>query len=170
WPDRWYHTSGDHVDKTDPTQLKRVAVITAAAAYTIASADDEMAEMAVFALSEIKADIGSDVLLDVMKNAKSGRARRAVLMALSDEEGGASVKVLAEILRTETDRELKEQAIFSLGQTKSDDAVAILLEIAKGKDARLAHAAVSALGEIGTPKAKAALLEILEKKGETPGE
>ena len=43
WPDRWYHTSGDHVDKTDPTQLKRVAAIGAAAAYTIAAADDEMA-------------------------------------------------------------------------------------------------------------------------------
>jgi len=43
WPDRWYHTSGDHVNNTDPTQLKRVAVIGAAAAYTIASADDEMA-------------------------------------------------------------------------------------------------------------------------------
>jgi aminopeptidase YwaD len=43
WPDRWYHTSGDHVDKTDPTQLKRVAVIGAAAAYTIATADDDMA-------------------------------------------------------------------------------------------------------------------------------
>ncbi len=25
WPDRWYHTSGDRVDKADPTQLKRVA-------------------------------------------------------------------------------------------------------------------------------------------------
>jgi hypothetical protein len=43
WPDRWYHTSGDHVDKTDPTQLKRVTVITAAAAYTIANAGDDMA-------------------------------------------------------------------------------------------------------------------------------
>jgi len=43
WPDRWYHTSGDHVDKTDPTTLKRVAIIGAAGAYTIASADDEMA-------------------------------------------------------------------------------------------------------------------------------
>jgi hypothetical protein len=43
WPDRWYHTSGDHVDKTDPTQLKRVVAIGAAAAYTIASADDEVA-------------------------------------------------------------------------------------------------------------------------------
>ena len=43
WPDRWYHTSGDHVDKTDPTQLKRVVAIGAAAAFTIANADDDMA-------------------------------------------------------------------------------------------------------------------------------
>ena len=40
WPDRWYHTSGDRVDKADPTQLKRVAIIGAAAAYTVAAADD----------------------------------------------------------------------------------------------------------------------------------
>lgn len=44
WPDQWYHTSGDRVDKSDPTQMKRVAVIGAAAAYTIASADDAVAE------------------------------------------------------------------------------------------------------------------------------
>ncbi len=43
WPDQWYHTSGDRVDKSDPTQLKRVAIIGAAGAYTIASADDDMA-------------------------------------------------------------------------------------------------------------------------------
>ncbi len=43
WPDRWYHTSGDRADKADPTQLKRTVVIGAAAAYTIASADDDAA-------------------------------------------------------------------------------------------------------------------------------
>ncbi len=43
WPDRWYHTSGDRVDKSDPTQMKRVAVIGAAGAYTVANADDNMA-------------------------------------------------------------------------------------------------------------------------------
>lgn len=43
WPDKWYHLSGDNADKSDPTQLKRVAIIGAAAAYTIASADDDMA-------------------------------------------------------------------------------------------------------------------------------
>lgn len=44
WPDQWYHTSGDRPDKSDPTQLKRVAVIGAAGAYTIASAGDVMAQ------------------------------------------------------------------------------------------------------------------------------
>lgn len=43
WPDQWYHTSGDRADKADPTQLKRVAIIGAAGAYTLAIADDEMA-------------------------------------------------------------------------------------------------------------------------------
>lgn len=43
WPDQWYHTSGDTVDKADPTQLKRATAIGAAAAYTIASADADMA-------------------------------------------------------------------------------------------------------------------------------
>ncbi|MEX0892111.1 MAG: M28 family peptidase [Gemmatimonadota bacterium] len=43
WPDQWYHTSGDRPDKSDPTQLKRVVVIGAAAAYAVASSDDPMA-------------------------------------------------------------------------------------------------------------------------------
>jgi len=43
WPDLYYHTSQDIADKCDATQLKRVSFIGAAAAYTIASADDEMA-------------------------------------------------------------------------------------------------------------------------------
>jgi len=43
WPDQWYHTSGDRPDKVDPTQMKRVAVIGAAGAYTVACADDDMA-------------------------------------------------------------------------------------------------------------------------------
>ncbi|MCP4712890.1 MAG: M28 family peptidase, partial [Planctomycetes bacterium] len=43
WPDIWYHTTQDRIDKMDPTQMKRVVVIGAAAAYSIANADDEMA-------------------------------------------------------------------------------------------------------------------------------
>lgn len=38
WPDMWYHTSGDTPDKSDPTQLKRVVFISAAAAVFLANA------------------------------------------------------------------------------------------------------------------------------------
>jgi hypothetical protein len=43
WPDMWFHTSADRPDKLDPTQLKRAVVIAAAAAYTIAAADEALA-------------------------------------------------------------------------------------------------------------------------------
>ncbi|MBN2775096.1 MAG: DUF4910 domain-containing protein [Prolixibacteraceae bacterium] len=43
WPDMYYHTSEDLPDKLDPTELKRVEVIAASAAYTIASAGEKEA-------------------------------------------------------------------------------------------------------------------------------
>jgi hypothetical protein len=43
WPDLYYHTSQDRADKCDPTEMKRVGVITAASVYTIAAADEFMA-------------------------------------------------------------------------------------------------------------------------------
>ena len=41
WPDMYYHTSEDRVDKLDATQLKRATVLAAATAYTIAIAGEE---------------------------------------------------------------------------------------------------------------------------------
>jgi hypothetical protein len=43
WPDLWYHTSEDTPDKLDSTQFKRVGVVGAASAATIAIADDALA-------------------------------------------------------------------------------------------------------------------------------
>jgi aminopeptidase YwaD len=43
WPDLYYHTSQDIAEKCDPTELKRVCFIGAAAAYTIANADETTA-------------------------------------------------------------------------------------------------------------------------------
>jgi aminopeptidase YwaD len=43
WPDDFYHTSEDSPEKCDPTQLRRIIFIAAAASYTMASAGDEMA-------------------------------------------------------------------------------------------------------------------------------
>ena len=41
WPDMFYHTSEDRVDKMDATQLKRATVLAAATAYTIAIAGED---------------------------------------------------------------------------------------------------------------------------------
>jgi len=42
WPDQWYHTDTDTPDKADPTELKRVAFIGAATAWTAANCSDEI--------------------------------------------------------------------------------------------------------------------------------
>jgi hypothetical protein len=55
WPDHWYHTSGGRADKADPTQMKRVAIIGAAGACTVASADDDMAVRVAEALAPARA-------------------------------------------------------------------------------------------------------------------
>ena len=41
WPDMWYHTSGDTPDKSDSTELKRVAFISTASAVFLANAGPE---------------------------------------------------------------------------------------------------------------------------------
>ncbi|MBN1137356.1 MAG: DUF4910 domain-containing protein [Anaerolineae bacterium] len=40
WPDRFYHTSADTPDRTDPNSLRRTAALAAAYAYWLASAGD----------------------------------------------------------------------------------------------------------------------------------
>ncbi len=42
WPDQWYHADTDTPDKSDPTQMKRVAFIGAAAAWAVADCNDEV--------------------------------------------------------------------------------------------------------------------------------
>ena len=41
WPDQWYHADTDTPDKADPTQMRRVAFIGAAAAWTAANLTDQ---------------------------------------------------------------------------------------------------------------------------------
>jgi len=44
WPDKWYHTDKDTPDKTDPTQLKRVAFIATASALATCSGQEDVLE------------------------------------------------------------------------------------------------------------------------------
>jgi aminopeptidase YwaD len=63
WPDMWYHTSGDTPDKSDPTQLKRVVFIGAAAAAFLANAGPrEVQRMAAETSGRAIARLGLDKL------------------------------------------------------------------------------------------------------------
>lgn len=42
WPDQWYHADTDTPDKSDPTQMKRVAFIGAATAWSAANCTDDV--------------------------------------------------------------------------------------------------------------------------------
>lgn len=42
WPDQWYHTDKDTPDKSDPTEMKRIAFIGAAAAWAAANCEDDV--------------------------------------------------------------------------------------------------------------------------------
>ncbi len=44
WPDQWYHADTDTPDKSDPTQMKRIAFIGAATAWTAANCTDDVLE------------------------------------------------------------------------------------------------------------------------------
>jgi Peptidase family M28 len=54
WPDQWYHSDADTPDKSDPTQMRRVAFIGAAAAWVAANCDD----MVLAGLLEAVSDFG----------------------------------------------------------------------------------------------------------------
>ena len=74
WPDLYYHTSQDVADKCDPTQLKRVCFIGAAAAYTVASAGEETAmKIAADVAGNSQARIGKQLqrAIDQLDKAKS---------------------------------------------------------------------------------------------------
>jgi hypothetical protein len=111
WPDQWYHTSGDRVDKADPTQLKRVVAIGAAAAYTIANADDDMAvKIASEAASNGMRRLGQQLVkgLEALNRASSENLAEKFGLARAFIRGA----VRNEILTLDTVLELAEDKKF----------------------------------------------------------
>jgi hypothetical protein len=64
WPDKFYHTSWDTIDKVDPEMLRRVALMTATYAYFIANAG---AEEAVWLATEVSSRAKEDLVESMRK-------------------------------------------------------------------------------------------------------
>jgi hypothetical protein len=76
WPDKFYHTSADTVDKVSPHSLERVALMTATYAYFLANAGNEEAPWIV---SQVMAKEKHDLVSEVM-------SRIDAAMSLNDPE------------------------------------------------------------------------------------
>ncbi|MFH0992523.1 MAG: M28 family peptidase [bacterium] len=130
WPDQWYHTSGDHVDKADATQLRRVVVIGAASAYTIANADDEMAvKIAGEIVSNATRRLGHQLVrgLEELNHEKTDSLTRAYQLAQSYIEAAVinEKNTLESVLQLATDKKrvgeyisLAKKTIEATGQTQ----------------------------------------------------
>ncbi len=104
WPDQWYHADVDTPDKSDPTQMKRVAFIGAACAWAAVAGDDGVASGLVDAVSDFGyARIGERELpraLGYLEEADAaglaaayGQARLLLELALAREAGAlASIR------------------------------------------------------------------------------
>jgi len=131
WPDRWYHTTGDLPDKSDATQLKRVAAIGAAGAYTIANADDNMAiKIAAETASNAARRLGHQVAvgLETLNAATAEKLTDAYRAARGYVEGTAlnEKDTLDSILELASDKVLVGSYILQMKKTVDAEAAANL--------------------------------------------
>jgi hypothetical protein len=146
WPDKWYHTSGDTADKSDPTQLKRVAAIGAAGAYTVAAADEAAAE-----------GIASEIASNATR--RLGHTLAVAFEALN----GASADTFAEDSRYA--RGILEAAVMNEKET-----LASVLELAPSETALSGHVSrlaksVEAVGAAGQTALEAHRTAVARKLG-----
>jgi hypothetical protein len=130
WPDLYYHTSEDIPNKLDATQLKRAAIIAAAGAYTVASADEKMAGsigQTIFANASKRMGIELARGLDELKNTDAKQFQhtsKKVLAYLETQSNNekATLESVLELAPESTD--LKKQVnalILSLEQIYAAD-------------------------------------------------
>ena len=86
WPDQWYHADTDTPDKSDPTQMKRIAFIGAATAWAAANCGDEVLEGLLRSVSAFgKARVGKRELpraLQIVTDAEAKDLGKAMERAL----------------------------------------------------------------------------------------
>jgi HEAT repeat protein len=90
------------------------------------------------------------------------------MFLLSQKRSPETETLLMEAIRSDPDADVREQAVFWLGQVHSDKAAEALEEIAtQSSDAGLREKAVFALGQQGTPRGTAVVRRLAES-ADTP--
>jgi len=87
-----------------------------------ADPDQETREQAVFWLGQVRSDRAVTLLEDILKNSDNNEIKNKALFALSQQQSSRAGQILRDFAERESENEeLREQAIFWLGQNGSAD-------------------------------------------------
>lgn len=127
------------------------------------NSDPAVRESILFAMSQMKQDGNTPWLMSIaLDTSEDTNVRNQALFAAS-QRSDVKVADLVGVYDRAPDRELKEQALFILSQSKDPAAFEKILDVVRNEtDADLRQNAIFWLGQSGDPRAEQVLLDILE--------
>ena len=126
--------------------------------------DMELRSQVMFGISQIDSQAASDFLLQIARSDEAPMELRSnAIFWLGEREDGRVVDILVSLWNETDDLEIRNQLLFALPQSDTEQAVDHIISVAKDPEAdnELRRQAVFWLGESAHPKAKQALLDII---------
>ena len=135
--------------------------------------DDDIRIAALNAVLQMDADRAVPLLKTVLARRDEGSAclRRKAVFLVSQKRSDETSKILLDAVRSDPDREVREQAVFWLSQVPGDETVAALDSILQDPktDPQIQEKAIFALSQHRSPRA-AAILCTYAKRRDRPNE
>jgi HEAT repeat protein len=127
------------------------------------TSDPKVRESIMFAMSQMKEEGNARWLMDIaLDTSEDVNVRNQALFAAS-QRADVRIADLVSVYDRAPDRELKEQALFILSQSKDPAAFEKILDVVRNEtDGDLRQNAIFWLGQSGDPRAEQVLVEILE--------
>ncbi len=131
--------------------------------------DPEVREQAVFWLSQVRSEEALKALESILQESGDPKLQERAVFALSQQGSPRAAEILAQVARRpDASRQMREQAIFWIGQNPSAGGVKALLALYPTlNDAELKERAVFAISQTNTAEARQWLLERLRDASET---
>lgn len=127
------------------------------------SRTEDLRQEAVFWLGELRGEAGFAALERLLESGVEGEVRSEIAFALAESPVPEALDALLDLAREDPDLEVREQALFWLGQKGGERAERLLLETVKGSSS-LREEAIFALSELPDGRGVDLLLEIARSR------
>lgn len=126
--------------------------------------DEELKDKIIFSMSQLRSAASDKWMMDLALNEREPVEMRKKALFWAGQNKSVNVAALASLYDRMSDREIKEQLIFVLGQRRDADAVTKMIDIARSdKDRELRKKAMFWLGQSKDPRAIKFFEEIVNK-------